>query len=53
MYNVYMVRLIRKNFCIEPRQWVKLNKLATPREKVSELVRKGIDMIIEARSKKG
>jgi len=48
-----MVRLIRKNFCIEPRQWEALKKLATQREKVSELVRKGIDMLLEARSKKG
>jgi hypothetical protein len=47
-----MVRLIRKNFCIEQRQWDSLKRIATPREKVSELVRKGIDMILEARSKK-
>ena len=49
---MYMSRMIRKNVFLEKRQVEALNKLATTRVKFSELVRKGIDMIIEAQSKK-
>jgi len=52
MYNVYMVKMIRKSLFLEQRQVDALNKLATTRVKFSELVRKGIDMLIEAQSKK-
>jgi hypothetical protein len=52
MYNVYMVKMIRKSLFLEVRQVEALNKLATTRVKFSELIRKAIDMLIEAQSKK-
>jgi hypothetical protein len=51
MYNVYMVKMIRKSLFLEVRQVEALNKLATTRVKFSELIRKAIDMLIEAQSK--
>ena len=51
MYNVYMVKMIRKSLFLEVRQVEALNKLATTRTKFSELIRKAIDMLIEAQSK--
>jgi hypothetical protein len=51
MYNIRMVKMIRKSLFLEVRQVEALNKLATPRIKFSELIRKAIDMLIEAQSK--
>jgi len=51
MHNVYMVKMIRKSLFLEVRQVEALNKLATTRIKFSELIRKAIDMLIEAQSK--
>jgi len=51
MYNVYMVKMIRKSLFLEVRQVEALNKLATTRTKFSELIRKAIDMLIEAQPK--
>ena len=51
MYNMYMVKMIRKSLFLEVRQVEALNKLATTRVKFSELIRKAIDMLIEAQSK--
>jgi hypothetical protein len=53
MYDIYMVKMIRKSFFLEVRQVEALNKLATTRIKFSELIRKAIDMLIEAQSKQG
>jgi hypothetical protein len=47
-----MVKMIRKSLFLEVRQVEALNKLATTRVKFSELIRKAIDMLIEAQSKK-
>jgi hypothetical protein len=44
--------MIRKSLFLEVRQVEALNKLATTRVKFSELIRKAIDMLIEAQSKK-
>ena len=52
MYNIHMVRMVRKSLFLESRQIEALNKLATTRTKFSELVRKAIDMFLEAQSKK-
>jgi len=46
-----MVKMIRKSLFLEVRQVEALNKLATTRVKFSELIRKAIDMLIEAQSK--
>ena len=46
-----MVKMIRKSLFLEVRQVEALNKLATTRTKFSELIRKAIDMLIEAQSK--
>jgi hypothetical protein len=46
-----MVKMIRKSLFLEVRQVEALNKLATTRIKFSELIRKAIDMLIEAQSK--
>ena len=43
--------MIRKSLFLEVRQVEALNKLATTRVKFSELIRKAIDMLIEAQSK--
>jgi hypothetical protein len=51
MYNVYMVKMVRKSLFLEVRQVEALNKLATTRVKFSELIRKAIDMLIEAQPK--
>jgi len=48
---MYMVKMIRKSLFLEVRQVEALNKLATTRVKFSELIRKAIDMLIEAQSK--
>ena len=52
MYNVLMVKMVRKSLFLEVRQVEALNKLATTRTKFSELVRKAIDMLLEAQSMK-
>jgi hypothetical protein len=52
MYDMCMVKMIRKSLFLEVRQIEALNKLATTRTKFSELVRKAIDMLLEAQSKK-
>jgi hypothetical protein len=44
--------MIRKSLFLEVRQVEALSKLATTRVKFSELIRKAIDMLIEAQSKK-
>jgi len=48
-----MVKMVRKNLFLEVRQVEALNKLATTRTKFSELIRKAIDMFLEAQSKQG
>ena len=51
MHNIFMVKMIRKSLFLEVRQVEALNKLATTRVKFSELIRKAIDMLIEAQPK--
>jgi hypothetical protein len=43
--------MVRKSLFLEVRQVEALNKLATTRVKFSELIRKAIDMLIEAQPK--
>jgi hypothetical protein len=49
--KAHKVNLVRKSLFLELRQWEELGKLVKPRESRSELVRKAIDMLLEAQPK--